>query len=101
MCTSGDVLQAHAFGGHRFARLGVGNGRLYERLEQWMAFSRRGGKFRMKLAGNKPGMIRQFDHFAQTVLDRHTAHAQASLPDAREVMIVDLIAMTMTFTDAP
>ena len=56
-------------------------------------------KLRMKLAGDKEGMICEFDDFNQFTIRRETAEDKVGLLEAFAVSIVELIPVAMTFVD--
>lgn len=65
-----------------------------------MAFARIGSKFRMELTREEPRMIWQFDGFNQTLTAcGYAADDQTSFFQLRHIVVVDLVAVAMTFAD--
>src|SRR4029453_17505466 len=68
--------------------------------EQRMTATRVRREFRMELAAEEPGMLRQLDHFAQVAGDvalRPCADGEARGLQPRQIMIVDFVAVPVTF----
>src|SRR6185503_13165490 len=84
----------------RFARLLLMRERCADVAdEQRMPAPRIRGEFRVVLASEEPGMIRQLDHLAQVAGKRALgpgAYHEAGGLDARQVMVVHLVTMSMT-----
>src|SRR5712671_4613202 len=53
----------------------------------------------MELAADEPGMRRQLDHLAQLLPLGEAGDAQALVLQALNVLVVDLVAMTMALVD--
>src|SRR4029453_19186603 len=71
--------------------------------EQRMTATRVRREFRMELAAEEPRMLRQLDHFAQVAGDvalRPCADGEARGLQPRQIMIVDFVAVPVTFGDA-
>jgi hypothetical protein len=64
-----------------------------------MAVARIRGEFGMELAGDEPGMPRQFDDLDQLPIDRTSRDLQAGLLQRFHITRIDLIAVTMTLGD--
>src|SRR5882762_7326060 len=64
-----------------------------------MSGARGRGEFGMELAADEPGMRRQLDHLAQLLPLGEAGDAQAFVLQALNVLVVDLIAMTMALVD--
>src|SRR5665213_790609 len=76
--------------------------RAHEADEQRMPAARIGREFGVELAAEEPAMTRNLDHFAQVaghIAFRICAHREARGLDARQVVVVDLVAMAMAFGD--
>src|SRR5690348_9396692 len=65
--------------------------------EKRMRSSRTALELGMKLGCNKPGMICQFDHFNQCIICRTATNNHAMSLHAFPILIIELIAMAMTF----
>src|SRR5258706_4802374 len=64
-----------------------------------MSGARGRGEFGMELAADEPGMRRQLDHLAQLLPLGEAGDAQALVLQALNVLVVDLVAMTMALVD--
>src|SRR5256885_3873631 len=72
---------------------------LDERREERMSATGRRGEFRVELAGDQPGMRRQLDHFAKLLPLGEAGNAQALVLQSLHVLVVDLVAVAVTFVD--
>src|SRR5688572_31784075 len=92
---SGDVLQPPGVFRDSSLRPGPAQRGLDERLEQRVAVARRRGELRVELAADEPRVTGELDHLAQLVARRHPAHLEARCLEARQVVVVDLVAVAM------
>jgi hypothetical protein len=79
--------------------LGVFASGLDEAYEKGMSPAWGRGEFRMELAGQKPGVSRNFDGLDQFAIERGSAKFQPGRFQACLVMIVEFIPVAMTFRD--
>src|SRR5665648_20819 len=56
-------------------------------------------KFWMELGGHKPWMIRNFNDFYQTTIQRGSRKLQSCLLELSAVLVINFIAMTMALID--
>src|SRR5579864_3875564 len=75
-------------------RLGVDAGRADEAREQRMAIAGRGGELRVELRSDEERMLRQLDYLDQ-LIDRTPGEHHAFLLQGFEVIVVELVAMTV------
>ncbi len=64
-----------------------------------MTMAWRGGELRVELAGDKPGMIGDFNDLNQSTIHRTTGDFHAGRDNVIQVAVVELIAMTMALRD--
>ena len=62
-----------------------------------MSISGRGGEFRVELTGEKPGVVRDFYDFYQRAVGRTTRDPETCLGQEIQVIVIELIAVTMAF----
>ena len=62
-----------------------------------MAVAGIGGEFRMELAGQEPGVTRQFDHLHQIAVGGTAADGQSLALQVVEIAVVELIAVAVAF----
>src|SRR3984893_4162616 len=72
--------------------------RPYETGEQRMPVARGGGELRVELRRQEPRMVGQLDHLHQSIA-REPREAQALLPVAIEVVVVEFVAVPMALHD--
>jgi hypothetical protein len=73
--------------------------RFNEGTEQGVSVTRCRGKFRVELAGEKPGVVFQLDHFYQAVITGCSTDGQAGFDQLLHIVIVKFITVTMAFND--
>src|SRR5437773_12422958 len=74
-------------------------GRSNKPLEQRMRLVRFDLEVRMKLAGDKRRMLRQFDDLHQLAVGREAAECKIRLLKFFPISIVELVTVPMTFVD--
>lgn len=77
--------------------MGVGGGD--EAFEEGMRLVRFAVEFRVKLAGDKEGMIGQFNDFDQSTVRSKAAEDELGLLEAIAVSIIELVTVAMAFFD--
>ena len=70
----------------------------YEPGKQRVAVTRVGSEFRVKLAGNEPGMARYLDHLDQ-IVHRYSGKTDAGLLEDVAVVVVDFITVPVALVD--
>src|SRR5690606_6852884 len=75
------------------------DGSIDETGEQGMAVTRRGGEFRMELAGQVPGVRRHFDNLHEVAVQRLAGDLQARRFKAFHVVVVDFVAVAVALGD--
>src|SRR5690606_10716197 len=73
--------------------------RIDEAGEKRVAVARRGGELRVELDAHEPGMLRKLHDFGQLFGGRAGADHHACLFEARDVGVVDLVAMAVPLVD--
>src|SRR5690606_35418314 len=73
--------------------------RLYIATEQAVAIARRRGKFRVKLASDKPWMLRHFHYLDQFAIGGTAGNAQAGVGQLLYIGVIHFVTMAMTLDD--
>src|SRR4029077_8465826 len=73
--------------------------RTQERVEERMRHKGRRLEFRMKLAGEKPGMVRGFDDFDVFAVGRTSGDAESSVGERFFVFAIKFVPVAVAFAD--